>query len=220
MEHSDPEIRSDVVEALSRDSRVNSARITVVVEEGSVTLRGDAPTLYTAGVARDLVACVPGIRSVRSELAVARTADIPTDADIRSHAEHILGWNASIGARDVSVSVVGGRVQLEGEVDAYWQRSRAEALILDIQGVVGVVNNLVVVPELIPGDQVIAGDVKSAITRCTCLEHDSITVEVDQGLVTLSGYVPNWRSKQYTPRLAESILGVKGVIDHLVVQQA
>jgi|GEM_PF-6771027 len=32
MERSDPEIRSDIVEALSRDSRVNTARITVAVE--------------------------------------------------------------------------------------------------------------------------------------------------------------------------------------------
>jgi len=220
MDRSDPEISSDIVEALSRDSRVNTARITVIVNAGCVTLSGDTPTLYTASIARELVACVPGIRAVCCELEVVRPAGIPADTDICSHAEHILSWNASIGAREVSVSVNCGRVKLEGEVDAYWQRSRAEALILDIQGVVGVINKLVVIPELVPGDQVIASDVKSAITRCTCLNHDDITVEVEQGLVTLSGQVPSWWSKQNTPQLAESILGVKGVVDRLVVEQS
>ena len=219
MERSDPEITSDIVEALSRDSRVNTARITVSVKDGSVTLYGDAPTLYTTCIANQLAACVPGIRMVRNELAVARQASAPSDADIKSHAEHILSWNASIGARKVRINVTSGSVTLEGEVSAYWQRSRAEALMLDIQGVVGVVNKLVVIPELVPQDQVIATDVESAIARCSCLRHDTITVEVDNGMVTLSGQVPSWWSKQNTPRLVESILGVKGVVDQLVVEE-
>ncbi len=218
MERSDAEISSDIVEALSRDSRVNNARITVVVRDGDVVLSGDGPTLYTTHVANELAACVPGIRSVRNELTVARPAAIPSDDEIRSHAEHILSWNASIAARRVAVSVSSGRVTLEGEVDACWQRNRAEALMLDIEGVIGVVNNLEVMPELIPQDQVIATDVRSALARCTSLDPDSITVEVDHGLVTLRGRVPSWWNKRNTPHLAESILGVKGIVDDLVVE--
>lgn len=217
MDCNDAEIRSDIVEVLSRDSRVNSARITVTVKDGGVTLSGDAPTLYTTYVACELAACVPGIRAVHNELSVVRPASVPGDTEIKDHAEYILSWNASIGTRKVKVGVTSGNVTLEGEVEAYWQRLRAEALMLDIQGVVGVVNKLEVVPELVPKDQVIATDIRSAIARCTCLDHDSIAVEVDHGLVTLSGQVPNWWSKHNMPHLAESILGVKGVIDHLVV---
>jgi osmotically-inducible protein OsmY len=46
---------------------------------------------------------------------------------------------------------------------------------------------------------------------------EHIEVEVRQGLVTLTGNVSNLWSKQTTPHLAETILGVKGVIDNLVV---
>jgi osmotically-inducible protein OsmY len=217
MERSDDLIRSDVVEALSRDSRINSARITVAVENGSVLLSGDAPTLYTIHVARELAACVHGVHSVHSELGVSRPPAGPSDAAITNYAEQILRWNASISAGRIGVCVDGGVVTLEGEVDAYWKRSRAELLMLDIEGIVGVINKLAVVPELMPQDQVIADDVKSAIERCTCMRRDSITVEVNQGLVTLTGHVPSLWSKHNTPHLVESILGVKGVIDNLVV---
>jgi len=217
MERNDEVIRCDVVEALSRDSRLNSARIIVVVDRGRTVLRGDAPTLYTIHAAMELAACVPGVRSVKSELGVSRPAVSPSDNAIRSYAEQVLRWNVSTGAGRIGVRVDAGMLTLEGEVDAYWKRSRAELLMLDIEGIVGVVNRLVVVPELTPQDDVIAEDVKSAIERCTCSGRGGITVEVREGLVTLTGSVPSLWSKQNTPHLAESILGVTGVIDKLVV---
>ncbi len=213
------EIKSDVVEALSRDGRVHSARITVVVENGRVILSGDAPTLYTIQTAMEVAACVQGVHSVHSELRVSRPPAGPSDAAIRNYAEQILRWNASISAGRIGVRVDAGVLTLEGEVDAYWKRSRAELLMLDIEGIVGVINQLAVVPELVPQDQVIAEDVKFAIERRTCRQQDSITVEVSQGLVTLTGHVPSLWSKHNTPHLVESILGVKGVIDNLVVAE-
>jgi osmotically-inducible protein OsmY len=217
MERSDEIVRSEVVETLSRDSRVNTARITVVVEQGRVVLRGDAPTLYTIHVAMELAACVCGVQSVHSELDVTRPASSPSDDAILNYAGQVLRWNVSTGAGKIRVRVDGGMLTLEGEVDAYWKRNRAELLMLDIEGIVGVVNKLVVVPELTPQDKVIADDVKSAIARCTGMGREHIEVEVRQGLVTLTGNVSNLWSKQTTPHLAETILGVKGVIDNLVV---
>jgi len=217
MDCSDEVIRSNVVEALSRDSRFNSARITVVVEAGRATLHGDAPTLYTIQIATELAASVRGVASVHSELNVSRAAGSPDDTVIKRFADQILRYNASIGDGRIHVAVDAGIVTLRGEVDGYWKRNRAEALMLDIQGIVGVVNELVVVPELVPQDKVIADDVKSAIERYSCFGQDSINVEVRQGLVTLTGNVPNLWSKHTTPHLAECILGVKGVIDNLVV---
>jgi len=218
--HSDAEITGDIVEALSRDGRVNTARITVTVSQGHATLSGDAATLYAICVANHLAASVAGVLIVNNQLAVARPDNVPADADIKDRAVQILGWNTSIGTHKVRVSVTSGRVVLEGEVEAYWKRSRAESLILDIQGVVDVDNRLAVIPEIVPQDQVIATDIKSALARYQCPNQDRINVEVDHGLVTLSGHVPSWWSKQNMPHLAESILGVKGVVDHLVVEPA
>ena len=217
MERCDEGVRSDVVEALSRDSRFNSARITVTVVSGRAILRGDARTLYTIRIAGELAATVRGVISVDNELRVSRDAACPDDAVIELLAEQILKYNASIGADRVRVAVGAGTVTLRGQVDAYWKRLRAESLMLDIQGVVGVNNELAVVPELVPQDAVIADDVKSAIERSACPGQNSISVKVDHGLVTLTGSVPSLLSKKITPHLAESILGVKGVIDNLVV---
>jgi osmotically-inducible protein OsmY len=220
MDRSDEVVRSDVVEALSRDSRFNNSRITVVVEAGRVRLRGDAPTLYTIQIAGELAASVHGVVSVHSDLKVSRNEACPEDVVIRQFADQTLRYNASIGGGHIQVSVEAGTVTLEGDVDAYWKRNRAESLMLDIRGVVGVVNRLSVVPDLEPQDTVIADDVKSAIARSACPGRNNINVEVHCGLVTLTGNVPSLLSKHNTPHIAESILGVKGVIDHLVVASA
>ena len=219
MELSDAVIKSDVVEALSRDSRFSLARITVKADQGVVVLNGDAPNLYTIQVAMEVAGCVNGVRGVRSELSVANPVEKPDDELIRKNADQILRWSASIGDGEVEIRVVSGLLILDGEVDAYWKRRRAEALMLDVRGVVAVANKLVVVPDLEPQDQVIADDVKSAIERCSCVSRDSIVVDVDHGLVTLSGQVPTLSSKRQTPCLAEAVLGVKGVIDKLEVCQ-
>ncbi len=219
MQRSDEAIRIDVVEALSRDSRVNSARITVTVDAGRVVLNGDTPTLYTLHVAQGLAASVSGIRSIENQLSVSRPPSVQSDADIRVRAQQVLRWNESIAHDKIDVTVDAGTVTLRGQVDASWKRTRAELLVLDIHGITGLANELNVVPDLTPQDRVIAEDVRSAIVRCTCLGDDSITVEVDHGLVTLKGEVPNWWSKYRTPSIAEHVLGVKGVIDELIVAQ-
>lgn len=220
MGSSDEAVRSDVVEALSRDSRVNAARITVAVDEGHVSLSGDAPTLYAIHAAVQLVSCVPGTRTITNDLVVDKADRRLSDADIKRCAEQVLGWNASLAITKMSVDVEQGMVTLRGEVSAYWKRNHAERLLCDLQGVVAVVNELTVVPELVPHDQVIADDVRMAIERCDCAARDRIAVEVDHGLVILSGEVPSLWSKHTTQQLAESILGVKGVVDKLVVARS
>lgn len=217
MQLSDAVIKSDVVEALSRDSRFSLARITVKADRGLVVLSGDAPNLYTIQVAMDVAGCVNGVQGVRSELSVVNPVEAPDDESIRKNANQILRWSASIGDGRVDVNVASGLLTLDGEVDAFWKRRRAEALMLDVRGVIAVANNIKVVPVLEPQDQVIADDVKSAIERCSCVSRDSIVVDVRHGLVTLSGEVPTLSSKRQTPSLAEAVLGVKGVIDKLVV---
>ncbi len=219
MQLSDAVIKSDVVEALSRDSRFSLARITVKADRGLVVLSGDAPNLYTIQVAMDVAGCVNGVQGVRSELSVVNPVEAPDDESIRKNANQILRWSASIGDGRVDVNVASGLLTLDGEVDAFWKRRRAEALMLDVRGVVAVANNIAVVPVLEPQDQVIADDVKSAIERCSCVSRDTIVVDVHHGLVTLSGEVPTLSSKRQTPSLAEAVLGVKGVIDKLVVCQ-
>jgi len=167
----------------------------------------------------EVAGCVNGVQGVHSELTVVNPVENPDDELIRKNANQILRWSASIGDGQVEASVASGMLTLDGEVDAYWKRRRAEALMLDVRGVIAVDNRVQVVPDLEPQDQVIADDVRSAIERCSCVSRDTIVVDVHHGLVTLSGEVPTLSSKRQTPCLAEAVLGVKGVIDKLVVCQ-
>jgi hypothetical protein len=66
----DEEIREDVEEALFYDTWVDAEAITVEVQDGVVTLRGDLPNYEEIRYANDDAWDVDGVRGVRSELAV------------------------------------------------------------------------------------------------------------------------------------------------------
>ena len=217
MECRDETIKSDVVEALSRDSRVNSARITVDVDNCHVTLSGDAPTLFAIQAALDLVLSVHGVRTIHNNLEVYAGQQRLSDEEVQRCTQQVLRWNVSLNTSPLTVSVLHGSVTVKGEVDAYWKRGHAEYLVRDLQGVVAVTNEVLVKPALAPEDQVIRDDVKMAIARCSCTGDDAIDVEVNKGQVVLSGKVTSLWSKHMTPHVVESILGVKGVTDKLTV---
>ena len=66
----DEEIREDVEEALFYDTWVDAEAISVEVQDGVVTLRGDLPSYEEIRYATDDAWDVDGVRGVRSELSV------------------------------------------------------------------------------------------------------------------------------------------------------
>jgi hypothetical protein len=70
----DEELREEVEEALFYDSWVDAEAITVEVEDGVVTLRGELPSYDEIRYATDDAWDVDGVRGVRSELSIREDA--------------------------------------------------------------------------------------------------------------------------------------------------
>jgi osmotically-inducible protein OsmY len=218
----DEQIKKDIVDQLYWDQSVDASGITVKVSGGNVTLNGTVPSFNARRAAHNDVIMVPGVVSVNNELKIELPPALPevADEEIKERAENIFSWMEDIDAEDITVSVHAGKVSLNGYVDTYWKKIRAEDTIKDLRGVVEVENALSVIPTENLSDKIIAHDVISALKRRENLDVNLVDLTVDDGIVTLSGTLPDWSTIIDVERIARLTAGVKNVINDLGVLTA
>lgn len=216
---SDEKIKRDIVDQLYWDGRVDASDIHVAIADGSVVLRGTVPTYGASKAAETGAWTVSGVRSVDNNIAVKHKGSlrIPTDQEIRKDIEMILDWNPDIDAVGIKISVDGGEVILEGSVSSYWEKKRAEDLCGLIMGVRKITNSLLVVPSESVLDQAIADGIGRALARNPNIDEDSIDITVRDGVVTLSGSVPNRTTFNAVEEAAQYSVGVVEVYNKLKI---
>jgi len=213
----DEQIMKDVVDQLYWDSRVDASKIKINVIDGKVSLEGTVQD-YTALQAADSdVWAINGVRDVQNSLTVkSPAAAIARDNDeVKSRIERVLLWDPNLEASKFSVSVKNGEAKIQGSVDAYWKKIKAEQIAFNIAGVTGLINELVVIPQENKADEVIAEELMSALDRNSYVNPHNINIKVENGKVTLFGKVRNslaYRTAVDTARLTP---GVKEVINQL-----
>jgi osmotically-inducible protein OsmY len=215
----DEQIKQDVVRELTWDYRVNAADVSVSVSNGVVTLTGSVPSYTARNFATSDAWGIAGVKKVNNLLTVTfpTTVTVPTDAEIQSNVESTLTWSASVDSTAIDVSVTNGTVTLEGTVDEYWQRWKAEDLVSDLTGVITVENHLTVVPTESYVDQDIAQDIEAALARNLYINAEDVTVKVEDGVATLTGTLPSYYARQRAYSAAANTLGVVEVNNNIVV---
>ncbi|MGD9042027.1 MAG: BON domain-containing protein, partial [Desulfobacteraceae bacterium] len=107
--------------------------------------------------------------------------------------------NPFVERRDISVSVINGKVHLYGTVDSFSERTIAEDLASRVKGVVAVENRLTVEDSLPEGkaksDWEIKEDIESELSWDPFVDSDEVTVTVSDGVVTLTGTVYSWTER-------------------------
>ncbi len=216
----DEDIKRDVVDELYWDDSVDASEVQVQVDRGEVTLTGTVPDYVAYQSAEDDGWAMPGVRYVRNDLIVKFPAGfaVPADSHIKSNIENLLRWQPNIDSTDIQVSVDRGWVTLQGSVDAYWKKVRAEDLALGLSGVAGVSNELAVVPSKDVEDMAIAQDIHDAFIRNASVSPDLVDIQVEDGKVILSGSVPSLQAFSAAERIARKTLGVRKIDNRLVIQ--
>lgn len=221
MAYTDDEIKRIVLDQISWDYRIGYSAIEVAVNNGEVVLDGTVPSFSARQAAEADVLQVPGVTGVKDRMTIKFPGNValPSDSEIQIRLLNRFLWNPNIEASKVKVKVDKGIVMLDGTVDAYWKKIRAEEMVYEVQGVLHVNNELVVVPTHTYADRAIAEDIMAALKRNFELDHDRIEIDVDNGNVTLSGTVSELRQIHAAYRIARFTRGVRDIINLLKVRQ-
>jgi osmotically-inducible protein OsmY len=133
-------VRSALVGNLSPEEL---SAITITSNNGVVTLSGTLSSSYPKQVAGVLASMVPGVLDIKNNITV-RPDQLRSDLDIQADVRARFARNPFIPASRISVSVVGGVVNLTGVVDNFLQSDQAEEVARFTPGVVEVHNTLFV----------------------------------------------------------------------------
>lgn len=211
---SDSEIKTQVMRELKWDSRIGWAEIGVEVREGVVTLTGTVTNYAKKVAAQDAAHRVAGVLDVANEIEVRPDGLVRNDRILARAVRHVLEWDAFIPDERILSTVSDGWVTLEGEVDLWREREDAEKAVLRLQGVVGVINKIRMVPRKVDPEE-LREQIEYALERRADRQADRLRIEVNDGTVDVFGRVHSWQEKRAVLGSISHAPGVMAIRDHL-----
>lgn len=210
-------LRQDVLDELEFDPEFDAAHIGVTAENGIVTLTGHTTSYAEKLAALKAARRVRGVVGIADELQVRYPSDRKTaDDQIAARAIAVLNWNTSLPEGALTVTVRNGWVTLAGKVNWWYQKRAAEEGVHKLSGVIGVANNITIVPMVQPAD--VKNKIECALKRHAETEAAAIRVTVTNAdHVVLEGKVGNWEERVAAERAAWSVAGVRAVEDKLTL---
>ena len=213
---SDADIKRDVEAELKWDPQIDETDIAVKVNGGAVTLTGYAGNYLERHQAEQTAKRVAGVAAVANDIEVRlRGMARPTDPEIAREAIAALKFELPLAWEKIKVLVDNGHARLEGNVEWYFQRERAEAAIRRVNGVLCLRNHITVMPTIRPAD--IKLKIEQAFKRSAEVDASHIAVDASGTEVTLRGEVRTWAERDQAQQSAWSAPGVTNVTNNLRV---
>ena len=144
-----------------------------------------------------------------------------TDTELQQDVMNELKWEPSIKAAEIGVGVANGVVTLSGHVDSYWKKWSAERSAARVFGVKAVAEEIQV---RLPGsfklsDEDIARAVANTLEWNASVPHDRVKVQVQAGVVTLTGEVDWWYQKDAVEDAVRKLIGIVLVSNQITIKQ-
>ncbi len=216
---SDKDIRTAVIQTLKFDPRVLSAPIDVRAEKGTVWLDGAVDNLLSKRAAKRDAQNTLGVDRVINYLKVR--PDVLSDTAIAELITNALRGRGLLDDNDIHVSVKDRRARLTGDVGDSFEYWQADALASRARGLEELENDVTVrgrtplaaeypyslypktyyMPEVphdyrVPTDREIYDAVESELFWSPFVDSDSVSVDVEDGVVTLTGKVGSRRERE------------------------
>jgi len=241
-QRSDDLIASDVAKRLKTDRGLDNSSISVKsVDKGAVVLTGKAASLDDHQRALYYAASAPGVHRVVSEIDVSDTLpddDFKTDVVIKrtsgavrsdlwitSATKMRLAADSRTPATEINVDSRDGVVTLFGMVPSQDSKAAAAEMAQGVAGVKRVENQIEVVStakqEMVQArDEEIQEGVRKALSDRGEQENANINVQVENGVVRLTGTVPTWQRNLSAVYVARSVAGVRSIRNEMTVKSA
>ena len=224
----DDGIRTDVELALLTDPATNFFGIKVGVRDGTVSLSGRVDSWQEERLCVLVAKGVKGVREVISNIDVVQPLK-RSDDDIRAEIERRLDFDVWVDDELIDVNVIQGQVVLSGTVGSFAEKKRAFGDAW-IAGVNAVEDGQLQVDwfkhnemrrsrkyELKTSDAEIRQAIKDAFGYDPRISRFDPEIEVNNGVVTLTGRVDNLLAKKAAAQDARNTRGVWQVKNHLKI---
>lgn len=141
-----------------------------------------------------------------------------TETAILEHVVDEIAQDDRIDEQTIEVDIDGRTLILEGRVPNRYQREAAEEEAWSVAGVEDVVNLIEVErEEEYPDDKTIENTIQVLLNLDTEIEGDYITVDSNNGVVTLTGEVEALRLKRKAGEISRDVNGVARVVNKIAV---
>ncbi|HEX8183540.1 MAG TPA: BON domain-containing protein [Blastocatellia bacterium] len=224
--------------SLGLSKRVSAYDLEVSTSQGTATLKGVVPSEDIKSLAGEIARDTQGVAQVNNEIQVDPGAQ-PTsesvrveDLEIRTTILESIGRSPELGGKNIEVRVENRIVTLSGTVETTAQRNGAEQTARAVDGVAGVTNNLAVTNPQAPTEPPVAAPTSADATadlakrvefelyRTGAFDTLAMTISNEDGTVTLAGTARSRAEQLLAERIAQSVPGVKKVVNQLKVEQA
>ena len=143
------------------------------------------------------------------------------DAAVTAKVKTKIASDPELNPFDIDVDTLDGVVTLRGRVSSREKAQEAEKLARHTEGVSRVENRLEIGASQTVGERVddaaIASKVDAKLVAATDIAANNIDVDVQDGVVTLSGVVKSAAAKHRAEEVAETVEGVRRVVNELEV---
>ena len=123
LRRNDTEIAHSAINALEWDIEVPNDKITVKVDSGWVTLKGEVDWNFQKRAAERAVRYLTGVKGITNAIEVTPKVSA---VEVKSKIEAALKRNAELDAKRITVETTGDRVILKGNVRSWAERTDAE----------------------------------------------------------------------------------------------
>lgn len=135
----DDQIAQRALDIIVWDTTIPDEKVKIKVQKGWITLSGEVDWYFQRNAAEAAVRKLSGVTGITNAITIKPRVQA---GDIKQRIEKALKRNAELEAENIRVVVAGGRVTLEGRVNAWHERAVAERAAWAAPGVVSVVDHL------------------------------------------------------------------------------
>ncbi|EHQ31030.1 BON domain-containing protein [Mucilaginibacter paludis] len=209
-------LQTDVENALLWEPLLHTAKISVIAEDGIITLAGTVDSYAKKAEAEEAAKKVAGVKVIIELIEVVLSSEIrKTDQEI---AREILSTLAAswVPAEKLKIKVEHGVITLEGTLQWNFQKQTATKSLKNITGITKV-RNMIVIKADTP-DEVEKKHLENALKLNWSMDNQDVRVEVDGKTVTLTGVVNSYYQKEEAERIAWQAPGVNTVKNELSLE--
>lgn len=139
LEGSDEDIAHRIAKLFDWNIQIPGDDIDADVHEGRVTITGEVNWQFQRNYVQRQIEGIKGVKSVLNNITLRKQS---SSSDIKNEIIKALHRHASLEAKNVKVSVAGGTVTLEGNVDNYFDLDLIEDAVWAAPGVQKVVDKM------------------------------------------------------------------------------